>query len=166
MGAPRHSPERRAEAMGALYASCDLVGEALEPNFRAVERRLGIDQNCLIRWWKSRDMALDGPERAKAASRISLAAQRGADDWGDRLTGALKKTFSRTEELLADDTRWKKAGVDEAARATRALTQTLREVASGLKDMAEMGKGNGISEAGLDGAVRNAIRRSRDNAGE
>ncbi len=166
MGAPRHSPERRAEAMGALYASCDLVGDQLIPNVHAVAKRMGIDENALYRWWNNRDVSLDGKQREIAASRVALAAQKGADDWGNRITDALQKTFSRTEELLADDTRWKKAGVDEAARATRALTQTLREVASGLKDMAEMGKGNGISEAGLDGAVRNAIRRSRDNAGE
>jgi len=154
--------------MAALYASCDLVGEDLEPNFRAVERRLGIDQNSLIRWWKRRVSAFDGPERDKAASRVALAAQRGADDWGAHLVGSLHKVYHRTEELLNDDTRWKKAGVDEAARATRSVTQTLREVATGLRDLAEIGKGNAPqagSGGALNTAVRNALKRTTSRRG-
>lgn len=158
MGAPRHTPERRAEAMAALYASCELVEEELVPNFRAVEKRISIDQNALMRWWKGRDRSLDGPQRAAAVSRAAAAAVRGAESWGASISDGLHLVRQRALELLNDEDRFKRAKYDEASRGLKGLGETLKIVDSTLKDLHE--KATPTQEAtDLDAVVRAAMEK-------
>ncbi len=166
MGAPRHSPEQKAEAMAALYASC-AIGKDNElcPSFRAVERQTGIEVTVLFRWWNLRDKAQDPTERNKILPRLEAAAHRGVDAYGDQAVGILKKVLDRAENMMLDEERWKKAGVDEAARALRAVAQTAKEATAGLRDLATVGrKPKGDPQDEIGQAVAQALSKERKEA--
>jgi len=158
----RHPPERKAEAMAALYASCSVEGDELCPNMRAVGRQIGIDASVLSRWWNKRDKTQDATERNKILPRLEAAAHRGADAYGDQAVGILKKVLDRAENMMLDEERWKKAGVDEAARALRAVAQTAKEATAGLRDLATVGrKPKGDPQDEIGQAVAQALSKER-----
>lgn len=158
MGAPRHPPERRAEAIAALYASAAVDGDDILPHFRAVERQLKIDVKVLHQWWAKRDKSFDTTERNKAASRAAAAAVRGAEAWGNLVQEGLRKVGQRASELLNDDDRFKKAKYDEGARGLKALGETLKVVDSALKGLQEQAD-RPQTASDLDATVRAAMEK-------
>lgn len=161
MGAPPHPPEKRAEAIAALYASATVDGDELLPHFRAVERQTGINVKVLTRWWATRDKSLDVTERNKATSRAAAAALRGAETWGNLVQDGLRKVGQRALELLSDEDRFKRAKYDEASRGLKGLGETLKIVDTTLKELDAKARQDADTEidTALDGAVRNAMQK-------
>ena len=158
MGAPRHPPERRAEAIAALYASATVDGDDILPHFRAVERQLKIDVKVLHQWWAKRDKSFDTTERNKAASRAAAAAVRGAEAWGNLVQDGLRKVGQRTMQLLDDEDRFLKAKYDEASRGLKGAAETLKIVDTTLKELQEKAD-RPQTASDLDATVRAAMEK-------
>lgn len=152
MGAPRHPPEAKDRAFGALYASCEEVSGELVPNVHAVAKKIGIDANTLYRWWNQRDRSLDGEKREAALRARALAAEAGAVAWYRTAIETLKM---RLEQLLQDENRFKEAGYDEASRGLRGIAETLHR----LKELmpAEAAATSGAGD--LEIRVQTALKR-------
>lgn len=124
---PAKSPDEKARAIGALYASAELYDGELIPNFHAVSKVIGIDRTTLTRWWRRRDPAGDAQYRDAAAQARQASASRGAEEWYNAIIATIKE---RTTALMADSNRWDKADLDVAARALK----TVAELALKIKD--------------------------------
>jgi len=140
--------------MGALYASCELVGDELAPNFYAVGRREGIDAQTLWRWWRARDLREDVKVREGIAQTRQTLLQAGAQNWLQARLSTLRK---RHEELLDDDNRWKGADLDAAARAAKTLTESVAKIDALLRPEPVAG---GSDPGALTGAVDRALARA------
>jgi hypothetical protein len=161
MGAPQHSPEVRARAIGALYASADEVEGELLPNFSAVSRRVGLTPGVLHRWWGERDKRDDEKAREEAVRARDEARQAGGKDWLDATLADLK---ARVGAIAKDKAKWESAPVADAARGAKDLATAVKTVSEtmGAKDVDGSGAGDGGGGAGaIDGAVRRAMDRAR-----
>ena len=160
MGAPRHPPEVRARALGALYASAEEVGDELVPNFYAVAKQVGLDHTVMMRWWRERDTSADAEARTQAARAREDAAKGGAREW---YANILTKLQARIRELVEDEERWRGAEVDAAARAQKSIAETADKMTDmlGVRDVDGPNAGDG---GGSAGAINDAVRRALDRA--
>ncbi len=126
---PAASPDEKARAIGALYASAELHDGELCPNFHAVSKVIGVDRTTLTRWWRRRDLAGDAQYRDAAAQARKAAATKGADAWFNQVISVVQE---RTTALMADADRWSKADLDVAARALKTIAELALKIKATL----------------------------------
>lgn len=137
MPGPRYTQEHQDRALGALMASAVEVGGQRIPNFRAVERQMGISARTLERWWEKRNVSGDA-ELCRAVSRArGEVAEEGAGDFLREMTAGIIELarfvlhpHHRSTELVAVPGR---EGRDEVVRVVQLRGAPIHHAAKALQ---------------------------------
>ena len=119
----RYTPDDKARAIGALYASAQWSSEGEPtPNLSQAAEATGYPLTTIKRWWHARDTAIDSQKWQEATRKRQIAEQMGADDFERYLR-------AQTQELAQR--------AMDPARVARAGTFELWKSAKLARDLAD-----------------------------